>query len=232
MQVTMRDLLFANYVVPEALVRPLVPALFELDTVTTEDGQACAVVSAVPFRVVDLASSSLPFQYLRFNQINYRAHVRDSGTRGVYFFGMRLNSRMITAGASLLRLPLLYEEIELERADDEASGTRRAMRWAGPEGLVIDFETGDHSAAPDGLIDAEFLTDRPAGFISTGAGGIFRVEVEHGPMEARPARINRARVPVLESLGLLREGSGALPRSALYVEETVFHARQPVRWGG
>jgi uncharacterized protein YqjF (DUF2071 family) len=226
----MRDLLFANYAVPESLVRPLVPASLELDTVTTEDGQVCALVSAVPFRVVDLVSSSLPFQNLRFNQINYRAHVRESGAAGVYFFEMRLNSRMIAAGASFMRLPLGYEEIELERADVEAGGARQALRWAGPEGLEIDFEAGDRAAAPDELIDAEFFTDRPAGFISAATGSIFKIEVEHASMRARPARVNRARVPVLESLGFLPAGSGGPPRSALYVEEVAFHARQPVRW--
>ena len=226
MQVTMRDLLFMNYAVPLAVVRPLVPDLFEIDAVTTEDGQACAVVSAVPFRVVDFVSSSLPFSSLRFNQINYRAHVRSSGEPAVYFFEMRLNSRMIAAGASFLRLPLDYEELELE----ESEAASPALRWVGPEGLEIEFETGGDAPAPDELIEAEFLTERPTGFISTATGSIYKIEVEHDRMRTLPARINRARVPVLESLGLLGEGRGAPPRSAYYVEEIVFHTHQPVRW--
>ncbi|HVF92300.1 MAG TPA: DUF2071 domain-containing protein [Blastocatellia bacterium] len=230
----MRDLLFANYAVPQAVVRPLVPDLFEIETVTTEDGQDCAVVSAVPFRVVDFASSSLPFSNLRFNQINYRTHVRSEGAPAIYFFEMKLNSRMITAGASFMRLPLGYEELELKTRDSggdrEATGAKRSFRWAGPEGLDIDFEIGDDAAAPDRLIDAEFLTKRPTGFISTATGSIFKIEVEHERMRTLPARINRARVPALESLGFLREGASVPPRSALYVEEIVFQAHQPARW--
>ncbi|HKG21128.1 MAG TPA: DUF2071 domain-containing protein [Blastocatellia bacterium] len=234
MRVTMRDLLFTNYAVPQAIVRPLVPDLFEIETLSTEDGQDCAVVSAVPFRVVDFVSSSLPFSSLRFNQINYRTHVRSEGAPAVYFFEMRLNSRMITAGASFMRLPLRYEELELEVRDSgagqESDGANRSFRWAGPEGLDIDFEIGEDAAAPDLLIDAEFLTKRPTGFISTATGTIFKIEVEHERMRTLPARINRARIPFLESLGSLGEGVRVPPRSALYVEEIIFHAHQPARW--
>src|SRR4051812_6662825 len=111
-QMLIHDLLFINYAVDADRLRPLVPEGLELDLITGAGGNRLALVSAVPFQVTDVRSSILPLPRLSFNQITYRTYVNAGEGAGVYFFNMRVSSRLVTTTTSFLRLPITYEDIE------------------------------------------------------------------------------------------------------------------------
>ena len=123
MQILLRNLLFINYAVAPERVRHLVPSEFNLETRQDEQGNARAFVSAVPFEVAEIRSSSLSMPGLRFNQINYRAYLISPEGAAVYFLGLRVGSRMVAASASFLNLPVSHEDIGLSIGDGTANLT-------------------------------------------------------------------------------------------------------------
>src|ERR1051325_11263039 len=93
-QMLIRNLLFISYAVDPDRRRPLVPEGLQLDLIPGASGKPFALVSVVPFQVADVRSSLLPLPRLSFNQINYRTYVNAGEGRAVFFFDMRVNSRL------------------------------------------------------------------------------------------------------------------------------------------
>lgn len=85
MKQTWHDLLFAHWLLTQALVRPLVPPQLTLDTF---DG-ACWV-GVVPFRMSGIHARGLPPLpgLSRFPELNVRTYVTHGGKPGVYFFSL------------------------------------------------------------------------------------------------------------------------------------------------
>jgi hypothetical protein len=235
-QMLIRDLLFINYAVDAERLRPFVPAELALDTVTDGRGRAVAFVSAVPFHIASARTSLLPLPSLSFDQINYRAYVDAGEGPAVYFFDMRVSSRLVSAAASIARVPIAYEEISLATAPVQAGAgaatdvdgdpapysLRSTVRSSGPQGLVVDVTIGGRHATvgpEDTAIPTGFITERPVGYITAANNSLFRIEVAHAEMRAISARVEQARAPLLESLGVLNMDEIAAPHSALYVRE-------------
>lgn len=247
-QLPIRDLLFINYAVSLESIRPIVPEEFDVETIVDLNGKQIAFVSVVPFKVVDLHSTILPLPRLSFEQINYRTYVKAGGAPAVYFFDMRVSSRMVSTMAAFLGLPINYEEIQIavghgpDRIPEEpgpdtapinTEGMTYVARATGPQGLAVEavidgrYETvgpQDRAVAP------EFFTERPLGFVRAAAGSIFKIEVEHAPMLSKLARKEVVRAPLLESLGVLNMDESVEPHSILYVQETVFNTNPPGPW--
>jgi uncharacterized protein YqjF (DUF2071 family) len=101
-QMVMRDMLFITWAVEPDSVRKMLDARLELDTVRGPDGRDVALVSAVCFHVTDLRSGLLPVPSITFEQVNYRTYVRAGAVPAVFFFEMKINSRMVTALTSFL----------------------------------------------------------------------------------------------------------------------------------
>src|SRR5215208_3089498 len=108
-QMLIRDLMLINYAVDPARLRPLVPERLELDLIAGANGEPLALLSAVSFHVAEVRSSLLPLPRMSFNQVNYRTYVNAGEGAAVYFFDIRVNSRLVTTTTSFLRLPISYE---------------------------------------------------------------------------------------------------------------------------
>ena len=228
MQLLLRNLLFINYAVAPERVRQLVPSQFDLETRQDRLGNAKAFVSAVPFEVAEIRSSSLPMPGLRFNQINYRAYLVSPEGAAVYFLGLRVGSRMVAASASLLNLPVNYEAIGLT-VGDETANQHYGVEAEGLSAYVSLEGPGTNTeAGSDPDVTAEFISERPVGFIRSTGGDSYKIAVEHARLDAVKARVERVRAPMLESLGIL--DAGELPHSVLYVREALFDAGTPTKW--
>jgi len=231
MQILLRNLLFINYAVAPERVRHLVPSEFDLETRQDKQGNARAFVSAVPFEVAEIRSSSFSMPGLRFNQINYRAYLISPEGAAVYFLDLKVGSRMVAASASFLNLPVSHENIGLSIGD----GTANQHYGVEAEGLSahVSLEapgTNFEAAASDPAVTSEFISERPLGFIRSTGGDTYKIAVEHPRLDAMIARVERVRAPMLESLGILDPGE--LPHSVLYVKEAVFDAGTPTKWPG
>lgn len=247
-QLPIRDLLFINYAVSLESIRPIVPEEFDVETIVDLNGKQIAFVSVVPFKVVDLHSTMLPLPHLSFEQINYRTYIKAGGAPAVYFFDMRVSSRMVSTMAAFLGLPINYEEIQIavghgpgpiieepgtDTAPVNTEGMTYVVRSTGTQGLTAEavIDGRHESVGPqDKAVPPEFFTERPLGFVSAAAGSIFKIEVEHPPMLAKLARKELARASLLESLGILNMDQSMEPHSILYVPETVFNTNPPGPW--
>ncbi|HEX8091250.1 MAG TPA: DUF2071 domain-containing protein [Blastocatellia bacterium] len=244
-QMLIRDLMFINYVVDPDLLRPLVPEELRLDLITGADGAALALVSAVPFAVADVRSGLLPLPRLSFNQINYRTYVSAGEGAAVYFFDMRVNSRLVTTATSFLRLPISYEDIEIitaptpdlsgasgvdESTYDPAQRTLRcAVTSSGPQSLAADITIGtrQESVGPGGrAVSPDFITERPVGYVAVG-DSLFKIEVQHPRMDALASHVESVRAPALVSMGLLNLDEAMRPHSVLYVREILMDTNVP-----
>ena len=83
------DLLFAHWPLDPAVLRPLVPAALELDTI---DGRAW--LGIVPFRMEDVAPRGLPAipGLSVFPELNVRTYVAYRGSPGVWFLSLDADS--------------------------------------------------------------------------------------------------------------------------------------------
>lgn len=242
----MRDMLFINYAVAPERVRPLIPKELELETVTT-GGHTVAFVSVVPFKNVDIRSSVIPIPGLSFEQINYRTYVSTGEGPAVYFFDMRVDSRMIAGASTIINLPVSYESIDIvttpahaepgaidkEATDLDRRIVRYEVRSSGAQGLTADVLIGGREpiiGSKDEAIPVEFITERPIGYVSAAAGGILKIAVEHARLDALLARAESVRAPLLESLGILNMDESMRPHSVLYVPDAVFSTNPPAPW--
>src|SRR5215210_5689520 len=115
-QLSLLDMLFINYAVEPDRLRPFVPAELTLDTFADGEGRPIGFVSAVAFRVADVRSGVLPLPSLSFEQINFRAYVVGNDGPAVYFFAMKINSRLVSSMTSFLKMPVSYDKIEIVTA--------------------------------------------------------------------------------------------------------------------
>lgn len=244
-QMLIRDLMFINYVVDPDRLRPLVPEELSLDLITGANGKPLALVSVVPFHVADVRSGLLPLPRLSFNQINYRTYVNAGERAAVYFFEMRVNSRLVTTTTGFFRLPITYEDIEIitapapdltgasgidKNAYDPAPHTLRcAVTSSGPQALAADVTIGDRQGSvgsSDQAASPEFITERPTGYIAAGES-LFKIAVEHPRMDAFSSHVESVQAPALVSMGLLNLDETMRPHSVLYVREILMDTNVP-----
>jgi hypothetical protein len=244
-QMLLRDLMFVNYVVDPDRLRTLVPEGLDLDLIAGANGKPLALLSAVSFRVADVRSSLLPLPRLSFNQINYRTYVNGGEGAAVYFFDMRVNSRLVTTTTGFLRLPITYEDIEIITAPapdlagagendevdyDRAPNTLRcAVTSSGPQALAADIRVGGRQeivGPSDQGITTGFITERPVGYVACGES-LYKIEVEHAIMDAFASHVESLKAPAFVSLGLLNLDETTRPHSALYVHEILMDTNVP-----
>ncbi len=113
------DLLFAHWPFDPAVVRPLVPPQFPLDTF---EGRAW--IGVVPFRVRGLRPRALPPVPLlsSFPELNVRTYVTRDGKPGVYFFSLDAGSRLAVEAARLAyHLPYARARMSLARRGEQVA---------------------------------------------------------------------------------------------------------------
>ncbi len=211
MRMEWRSLLFMHWRVPVSVLRPLVPAHFEIDTL---DGSAW--IGLVPFTMRDVSPTFVPRLPLPgitdFHECNVRTYVRYRGRlnddvgSGVYFFSLDAASRAgVWAARRFFHLPYFYARMSLfregdhidyatERIDEPGGNLRCSWRVGAP--LPI--------SKPGEL--AHFLTERYALFTVDHHNRPRRCRIHHAPWPLRSAELLRMDDSLLRAAGIEVEG--------------------------
>ena len=173
MRQTWNDLLFAHWPVEPALLRPLVPGSFELDTF---DGAAW--VGVVPFWMSGVALRGLP-ALPAFPELNVRTYVTAEGRAGVFFFSLDAASQFaVWSARTVLKLPYFPATM----AVSSTAEVRYASRRDGSE-PVAEFRAayqadGSSFHPADGTLEW-FLTERYCLYHLDRRGAPARLEIHH-----------------------------------------------------
>lgn len=184
---TWEHLLFANWPVPPALLRPLIPAQIEVDTF---DGQAW--VTIIPFLLSGVRIRSAPRIPLMhtFPEINVRTYVRAGGKRGIYFLSLDAANPLITSIAKKwYRLPYHPATMQFQRRGDEIDVQSRRWRSSSAAGQFSATYRPDSSLflpQPGSL--EHWLTERYTLFCQCARSQkIYGADVYHEPWKVKKA---------------------------------------------
>jgi len=201
------DLLFAHWRVDERLLRPHVPAAFDLDRF---DGSAW--LGVVPFtmsRVTPRGVPPLPW-LSAFPEMNLRTYVspRD-GKRGVFFFSLDASRLPAVIGArAMFRLPYFWASMSATRRGDAVHYTSRRRR--GAASFVGSYEPSGSAFTPARGSLEFFLTERYCLYHVDLLGRPARLEIHHSPWLLQPARAEIAENTMADGLGIRLEGAPLL----------------------
>ncbi|MBK7779177.1 MAG: DUF2071 domain-containing protein [Ardenticatenia bacterium] len=225
-------------VAPEAL-RPHVHSRFDLDLIRGADGADRALVSVVPFEDQDFHFAALPWWRWRFPQTNYRVYVRDRQTdeRLVWFLGTCLDSWTVAVPRLLWRLPWHRGRSRFDCRWNAAAG--RYDRWSlrtESDWAPLELELADAGHAPQAVpgfpnLDEamQVLTHPLQGVFYRQDGRLGSYSVWHAPLQPTAGRLLRARVGLLDRLGILSYAEQEQAHSVLMQPSTLFRIYLPPR---
>jgi hypothetical protein len=123
---TLHNVIYISYALPEKELRPLVPHQLHL----TKIGDS-AFLSIVLLRSEAVRSYIMPFPRFTYEQINIRTYVTEpgSGKKAVYFLGSAVSSRLISAATKLIGLTWEYRKIR--RREEIGNGKAGLIRIIG-----------------------------------------------------------------------------------------------------
>jgi len=204
-ELILEHILWTNYIVDASRVRPLVPQSLELDHGVDADCRHCPV-SVVSFHVASLRVNrrKVPVAY---HEINYRTYVKSADGPGVYFFAIRLGSRVTALAAKVIGAPIRFDPIKLNFTQNE-----------GEPAVEIESHgfTAQARVTGEPVADCEFIVERPVGYLFSRRAAL-RISASHERLAAMKAEVRRIRCPLLLDLGLVRESEVSKPESAFYL---------------
>ncbi len=194
MSQTWRDLLFAHWPVPVAMLRPLIP-----DTLAIDTYEGMAWVGVVPFRMTGVQLRGLPRVPLTdaFPELNVRTYVTartddpspEARKPGVYFFCLDAGNPLAVAVArTWYHLPYFNARMRvIATGRDLRYTSHRTHRGAHP--AVFDAVYGPTApvalSEPDTL--AHWLTERYCLYTTDPHGTPYRGEIHHRMWPLQPA---------------------------------------------
>jgi len=200
------DLLFAHWPVPEAVLRPHVPAALAIDTF---EGQSW--LGVVPFRMSGVRlrwTPTIPW-LSAFPELNVRTYVAADGKPGVWFFSLdAANPIAVALARAWFHLPYFRARMSCEERNgwiDYRSG--RAHRGA-PCGVFYGRyrPVGTIFYPQRGSLE-HFLTERYCLYAADGTGQVLRGEIHHAPwpLQTAEAELTSNTMPEAASLFLPTE---------------------------
>jgi uncharacterized protein len=184
------DLLFAHWPMDPALIRPKVPAAFEIDLF---EGQAW--IGVVPFYMRNVTFRFVPPVPLlsSFPELNVRTYVRVGDKPGVYFFSLDAGNPLAVFAANFgLNLPY-YSAIMRVAARSNAIDYASHRKSAQDASLVATYEPLGSSAEPAPGSLEYFLTERYCLYALNHQGRPYRLDIHHPPwmLQRAAARFDR-----------------------------------------
>ena len=178
-----RNLILANYAVPEGLLTPLLPPGVELDR---RDGQCWA--SLVGFQFLDTRVLGVAWPGFRnFPEWNLRFYVRHQGRRGVVFAREFVPQRLVSGVARLIYNEP-YRAAPMTMSVTESGGQVTAdytLTYAGR--LHRMTAVGRGPAVTPGPESVEhFFKEHSWGFGTSHTGRLIRYQVEHPTWDVYP----------------------------------------------
>lgn len=196
-----RDLLFAHWSLPPAVIRPLVPERLALDTFDQR-----AWISITPFHMSLRMRGLLPLPGMcDFPELNCRTYVSVGGKPGIYFFSLDTANRMAVWGArTFYHLPYFHADMRVEKRADSISysSSRGRARWRATYASV----SGLRCPQP-GSLDY-FLAERYC-LYTVWKGRTYRGEIHHvsWPLQDASVRIEENTVAAAAGIQLPRTPS-------------------------
>ena len=178
-----RNLILANYAVPEGLLTPLLPPGVELDR---RDGQCWA--SLVGFQFLDTRVLGVAWPGFRdFPEWNLRFYVRHQGRRGVVFAREFVPQRLVSGVARLIYNEP-YRAAPMTMAVTESGGQVTADYTLTYTGRVHRMTAvGRTPAVTPGPESVEhFFKEHSWGFGTSHTGRLIRYRVEHPTWDVYP----------------------------------------------
>jgi uncharacterized protein YqjF (DUF2071 family) len=194
-----RDLLFLHWPVPEAALRPLVPARLAIDR-----HEGTAYVGVVAFAMEGVRPAWLPAALgMSFLETNVRTYVHCEGRDpGVYFFSLDAASRLAVAVARAgWGLPYHHAAMALRREGGAIAYESRRRRDGA--GMRARCEVGAPlgALAPGSL--EFFLVERYILYVARGER-LRAGRVHHAPYDVRAARVGAVEESLIERVGIAR----------------------------
>jgi uncharacterized protein YqjF (DUF2071 family) len=196
---TWEDLLFAHWPVPQAALRPAVPAALSLDL---HDGQAWIAVT--PFEVTGLRARGTPPVpgLARFAEVNVRTYVVHDGKPGIYFLSLDAASRAAVAAARRgYRLPYFHAAMRIDRGDGAIRFASRRLNGPAAD-LRLRFEPGPPTEDELG----RWLAERYCLYTLDERQRVLRADIHHRPWSLRDARVTLEHNTMAAPVGIELEG--------------------------
>jgi uncharacterized protein YqjF (DUF2071 family) len=201
------DLLFAHWRVDVEVLRPKVPAVFDLN-----EFDSSAWLGVVPFTMTNVAARGMPaLPWLSaFPELNVRTYVsaRD-GKRGVYFFSLDA-SRWLAVLTARGAFNLPYFPAVMRARRHGAAVAYRSRRFGSVAAFDATYEPAGDTFTPSPGTLEHFLTERYCLYHVNPLGQPSRLEIHHGPWRLRAARAEISLNRMTEPIGVPLEGTPLL----------------------
>jgi uncharacterized protein YqjF (DUF2071 family) len=225
-----KKLTFLHWRVPEAVLRPLVPAELTLDTFEGD-----AFVGLVPFTMTGVRPLWAPAVpgISNFHETNVRTYVhKDGRDPGVWFFSLDAASRVaVTVARTFWHLPYHHARMSLDEAEGEIRYvTERLGPPPVPAGCKVTTRVlGAVSPAVGGTLE-HFLAERYILYADTGGGSLSIGRVHHVPYPLQRAEAIAWEESLLQAAGIARPNDAPLAHYADGVDVEIF-ALEPLGSG-
>jgi uncharacterized protein YqjF (DUF2071 family) len=209
MRQTWRNLLFAHWPVPPALLRPYLPARLEVDTF---EGQAW--LGVVPFTMSGIRPLGLPAVpgLSRLHELNVRTYATLNGMPGVWFLSLdATNALGVWAARTFFHLPYLHADIKMTEYNAGTLDYVARRTHAGMPPATFQASWTPHETLPlarPGTLP-HFLTERYRLYtagpdLRQGLSGnqLWQGTLRHAPWQLRTAEVHQWKSSLLESHGL------------------------------
>jgi uncharacterized protein YqjF (DUF2071 family) len=198
-----RDLLFAHWPVPSAVLRPLIPSGLEV-----QEFDGVAWLGVVPFRMAGVMRRpwpDLPW-VSAFPELNVRTYVNFGDKPGVWFLSLDAsNALAVWAARRFFHLPYFRARMAMTV---DARGFRYSSSRPGAEFSASYAPISEPYLAAPASIE-HWLTERYCLYASAPDGSLWRNDVHHHPWLLQAARANIDSNTMLESHGLDVQGPPA-----------------------
>jgi len=215
-----RDLLFAHWPVPSALLRPLVPKSLQL-----QEFDGVAWLGLVPFRMTGVMRRPLPDLpwVSAFPELNVRTYVDFDGKPGVWFFSLDAsNALAVWAARKFFYLP--YHRATMSLVEDQ-DGIRYSSSRAGAEFSATYAPTSEPYNAESGSLE-HWLTERYCLYAAAPDGAIWRNEVHHHQWPLQTAKAAFRHNSIFEFHGLDIREPPALLHFSRKIDVVVWNAER------
>ena len=182
---TWHDLLFAHWPVSEDVLRPHLPAGFEIDLF---DGRAW--LGIVPFHMTNVAPRGVPALpwVSAFPELNVRTYVRVHGKAGVYFFSLDASNPVAVGVArTLVHLPYFTAEMTVAASGGWIDYRSRRKSSATPAEFSARYRPSGPVERPAHGTLEYFLTERYCLFTTNSSFHAYSLDIHHPPWPLQPA---------------------------------------------
>jgi uncharacterized protein YqjF (DUF2071 family) len=221
MKQTWHDLLFAHWPLPQAVMRPLVPAQLTLDTI---DGQCWAGV--IPFHMSGIRGHGFPPLpgLSRFPELNVRTYVTHGGKAGVYFFSLDAGNLLaVWAARKFYHLPYFHAAMSSKELGGNIHYRSRRLRgdaeFRGRYRATAETRLRERSSIEN------WLTERYC-LYTIHDGQLYRGEIHHAPWPLQDAEAEFETTTVALAAGIALPTTAPLLHFARRLEVLIWRLRR------